>query len=258
MEIVEIPLGEIEQNVGQIDGLPKNPRQWTRKDLDALKKSIDNLPELLELRGLIVYPHNGKYVILGGNMRYEALKGLKAKSAPCMIVDKDMSLEKLKKIVITDNGSFGEWDWDELANMWDDCNLEEMGLDIPALKESATSQLSQMEYSPMYYEPEQKPNLRLIDCVDFGKYEAKVQVIEESDLTEEQKEVLRVFAYRFIKIDFESVANYYAFNASEEEKKVIERLRLVLVDNGSIGGFIEDDMLKATELVTIGDESDED
>ena len=58
-----------------------------------------------------------------------------------------------------------------------------------------------------------------------------------------QKEVLKLFAYRFIKIDFERVANYYEFNASDEEQKAIERLRLVLVDNG-INGFIEDDLIK--------------
>ena len=67
--------------------------------------------------------------------------------------------------------------------------------------------------------------------------------MNEYDLTDKQREVLKLFAYRFIKIDFESVANYYAFNATEEEKKAIERLRLVLVDNGE-RGFIEDDMLQ--------------
>jgi spore germination protein YaaH len=62
-------------------------------------------------------------------------------------------------------------------------------------------------------------------------------------LTDDQKSLLKFFAYRFIKIDFENVANYYSFNASEEEQKAIERLRLVLTDNG-VKGFIEDDLLK--------------
>ena len=61
--------------------------------------------------------------------------------------------------------------------------------------------------------------------------------LNEYDLTPEQREVLSVFAYRFIKIDFESVANYYAFNAGEEEKKAIERLRLVLTDMGGGKGI---------------------
>jgi hypothetical protein len=59
---------------------------------------------------------------------------------------------------------------------------------------------------------------------------------------------LKMFCQRFIKIDFENVANYYYFNASDEEKKVIERLRLVLCDSG-INGFIEDDLLKCHEVL---------
>ena len=52
-----------------------------------------------------------------------------------------------------------------------------------------------------------------------------------------------MFAYRFIKIDFEQVANYYYFNASDEEQKAIERLRLILTDNG-LNGFIQDDLIR--------------
>ncbi len=73
-------------------------------------------------------------------------------------------------------------------------------------------------------------------------------MIEESDLPAEQKEILKIFTYRFIKIDFESVANYYFFNASEQEKAIIERLRLVLCDSG-IDGFIEDDLLRIHKLI---------
>ena len=55
----------------------------------------------------------------------------------------------------------------------------------------------------------------------------------------------------FIKIDFESVANYYFFNAGEEEKKAIERLRLVLTDNG-LNGFVEDDLIKILSFTEEG------
>lgn len=90
--------------------------------------------------------------------------------------------------------------------------------------------------------------MKLRDCIDTSKYEAKMQAIAEMNLPEETKEVMRLFAYRFIKIDFENVANYYAFNASEDEKQAIERLRLVLVDN-SINGFINDDLLRVANTL---------
>lgn len=234
MEVTRIRLTDLELNRGQVEGLPSNPREWTRADLDRLVKSIKETPELLEARGLIVWPHNGKYVILGGNMRFSALREMGAVDAPCYVLPKDMPLDKLREIVIKDNGAFGSWDMDMLANEWDDLPLLDWGvLGIPSEKEkSATELLSTLTYDPLYYEPKEEPDIKLEDCLDLTKFRAKVDALNEYNLTEAQREVLKMFCYRFIKIDFESVANYYAFNASEEEQKAIERLRLVLTDMG--------------------------
>lgn len=130
MEIKRIRLTDLELNRGQVAGLPSNPRQWGKGELDDLVKTIKQTPELLEMRGLIVYPYNGKYVILGGNMRYSALREMSAVDAPCMIVPEDTSIEKLREITILDNGSFGSWDYDMLANEWDDLPLADWG--VPA------------------------------------------------------------------------------------------------------------------------------
>jgi site-specific DNA-methyltransferase (adenine-specific) len=125
-----LPLASLERNEGQIEGLPTNPRQWTKAEISNLKKSIKETPELLEARGLIVYPFNNKYIILGGNMRYTALKELGVDQAPCVILPENLPLPKLKEIVIKDNGSFGEWDFDLLGNEWDDLPLTDWG--VPA------------------------------------------------------------------------------------------------------------------------------
>ena len=82
-----------------------------------------------------------------------------------------------------------------------------------------------------------------MDCINLDKFKKKISALDEFELTDEQKEVLKWFAYRFIKIDFQSVADYYQHNATEAEQKAIERLRLVLTDD-SVNGFIEDDLLK--------------
>lgn len=115
MEARQIRIEDMEINAGQIEGLPSNPRQWTKEEMERLKKSIKDTPELLEARGAIVYPHGGKYVVLGGNMRLSAVKALGWKTMPCIVLPEDMPVEKLKEIVIKDNGSFGEWDMDALA-----------------------------------------------------------------------------------------------------------------------------------------------
>ena len=118
----------LEPNTGQIEGLPSNPRQWTKDEMDSLKKSISETPELLEARGAIVYPYGGKYIVLGGNMRLSAVKSLGWKEMPCVVLPEGTSVEKLKEIVIKDNGSFGEWDMDALVNDWDDLPLSDWGV----------------------------------------------------------------------------------------------------------------------------------
>ena len=130
MEIKRIRLTDLELNRGQVEGLPSNPRQWGKGELADLVKSIRETPELLEARGLIVWPYAGKYVILGGNMRFSALREMNAVDAPCMVMPEDTPIEKLREIVIKDNGAFGSWDYDMLANEWDDLPLSDWG--VPA------------------------------------------------------------------------------------------------------------------------------
>lgn len=131
MEIVKLRMADLEMNVGQIPELPMNPRQWTRTDIDRLARSIKETPELFEARPLLVVPNGGKYVILGGNLRFEASKALKVKEVPCIVFPAAMPVSKLKEIVIKDNGSFGEWDFDALANEWADLDLSGWGAGVP-------------------------------------------------------------------------------------------------------------------------------
>lgn len=120
MDIVKISLSKIERNTGQVEGLPSNPRQWTQSDVDRIAASLEQTPELFEARPLIVYPHDKKYIILGGNLRYTGAQKLKWKEVPAIVMPVDTPAEKLREIVIKDNGSFGSWDIDLLANEWDD------------------------------------------------------------------------------------------------------------------------------------------
>ena len=158
--------------------------------------------------------------------------------------DVDIDTPEGREMALADNVT-AEQNIDlEYTKMKDELSKEVLkAWDIKAPVKTETEMLSKMEYNSCYYEPKEKPDLRLEDCVDLTKFDAKIEALKEYDLTDEERETLKWFAYRFIRIDFESVANYYAFNAREEMKKAIERLRLVLVDNGW-GGYIQDGMLK--------------
>ena len=130
MQQQQIKISLLKTNSGQIEGLPKNPRLIKSERFDKLVKSIQEDPEMLELRELIVYPLNDEFVVIAGNMRLSAMKELKYKEAPCKVLDADTTVEKLKAYTIKDNVPFGENDWSDLANEWDEQELTDWGLDF--------------------------------------------------------------------------------------------------------------------------------
>ena len=227
---MKLKINEIQSNVS-------NPRIIKDKKFHKLVKSIKNFPEMLELRPIVIDENN---LILGGNMRYKACIEAGLSEIPVKIA-KGLSVEQKQEFIIKDNVGYGEWDWDILANEWDVEKLDEWCVNVPTIKN--TELLSGLKYKSMYYEPKEIPNIDLEQCINLDKFNKKLQALNEYKLTKKQKDILKMFAYRFIKIDFESVANYYYFNANDEEKKAIERLRLVLTDDG-VNGFIEDDLLR--------------
>lgn len=127
-----IKLEQIELNEGQIEGLKSNPRVIDEKKYRKLVQSIKELPEMLEHRGLLVYPNKNKYVTIGGNMRLRALEELGYKEVWCEVLDVSTSIEQLNEMIIKDNLSYGFWDWDALANDWDEMQLKDWGMDLPS------------------------------------------------------------------------------------------------------------------------------
>lgn len=129
MQIKNLNIDDLEVNKGQLYGLPKNPRFIRDEKFEALKKSIEDAPEMLSLRELLVYPlDNGKFIIIGGNMRYRACKDIGYKEVPCKVITKETPVAKLREYAIKDNNEFGQNDWDILANEWDSEELAEWGL----------------------------------------------------------------------------------------------------------------------------------
>ena len=136
-----IELSKLEVNKGQIEGLPKNPRLIKDAKFEKLKKSIEDNPEMLGMREVLVFPHGSKFVIIGGNMRFQACKELQFVTVPCKVLSKDTTAEQLRAITIKDNVGFGEHDWDLLANEWDSIELEEWGLEVPNFEQAEIDEI---------------------------------------------------------------------------------------------------------------------
>jgi hypothetical protein len=110
---------------------PKNPRVIRDEKFNKLKKSIEDFPDMLEKRPLVVFTDkDGKFVVLGGNMRLKAAKELGIKELPVIVAD-EWTEEQKAQFLIKDNVNFGEWNHEELANEWDAIQLQEWGLDLP-------------------------------------------------------------------------------------------------------------------------------
>ncbi len=126
----------LELNEGQMYGLPKNPRWIRDARFEALKKSIEDAPEMLDLREILVYPltdlegHEDHYIVIGGNMRLRACVEIGYKEEPCKVLDLETPVKKLREYVIKDNEAFGQNDYDILSNEWSDDELIEYGMEL--------------------------------------------------------------------------------------------------------------------------------
>jgi hypothetical protein len=125
MKIEKVKLSEIKPN-------PKNPRLIKDDKFKKLVKSIKDFPQMLEIRPIVVDENN---IILGGNMRFKALKEA-GYSEVSIIRANDLTEDQKDEFIVKDNVGFGEWDWDILANEWDENKLNDWGLDLPIDLES--------------------------------------------------------------------------------------------------------------------------
>ena len=119
MKIELVKISEVKNN-------PSNPRIIKDDKFKKLVKSIKEFPEMLQIRPIVVDENN---IVLGGNMRLKACveAGLKEVYIVRAI---NLTEEQKKEFIIKDNSSFGEWDWDILANEWDNKKLNDWGLEV--------------------------------------------------------------------------------------------------------------------------------
>lgn len=132
-ERADIRLDSILPNTGQLEWLPRNPRTWTKEDVENTANSIKEDEDFLEDRPLLVVPFKaGKVITFAGNLRHEGCKQAGKTTAPCVTYypETDEDYVTVVRRAMKDNGSYGKWDFDELANGWGDLPLADWG--VPA------------------------------------------------------------------------------------------------------------------------------
>lgn len=140
----------IKVSINKIKNNPSNPRIIKGEKYKKLVKSLREFPQMLEKRPLICCTsEDGSYYVLGGNMRLKACKEVGIAEVPILLAD-DWTEEQKNEFIVKDNVSYGEWDWDVLANQWDADNLEDWGLDLPII-------MDEPSYEDLIGEEKNKP-----------------------------------------------------------------------------------------------------
>tara|TARA_R100000655_G_scaffold9883_2_gene24302 strand:+ start:721 stop:1287 length:567 start_codon:yes stop_codon:yes gene_type:complete len=128
----------------QVKGNPSNPRIIKNDKFKKLVKSIQEFPEMLKLRPIVV---DEDMMVLGGNMRLKASVDAGLKEVWIEVAE-GLTEEQKKEFIVKDNVGFGEWDWDMLGNEWDNTKLGEWGMDV--------------------WQPEEAVDYSILDDIDLG------------------------------------------------------------------------------------------
>ncbi len=173
-----------------------NPRVIKDNKFIKLKKSITEFPIMMEMRPIVIDKDN---IVLGGNMRLKACEDLGWKEVPTIFyglkeweeAESKLPVEMRKsyqercdEFIVKDNVGFGEWDWDMLANGWNNKQITEWGLDV--------------------WQPEDEVDYSALDNTEYdGELEDKeagvkraIQIEFESEHYEEAFELISFFRER--------------------------------------------------------------
>ncbi len=153
---------------------PNNPRTITESSLQELCQSIVEDPLYFETRPIICSNRTGTLVIIAGEKRFLAASKLGFDSAPVAVIP-ELTEEDEQRILLKDNGSFGEWDYSLLQeNGWDLAFAQNWGVDFDFSKFSSDN-----EKSIVNDEYEQTAHLKYLV---FQNYRIPLSDLEESKL----------------------------------------------------------------------------
>lgn len=149
--------------INELKELENNPRTIKAADFEKLKTSIKNNQEFFEAHPIIVSDRTGENIVIAGNQRLRAAKTLGMQEVPAVILH-NLSELKEREIIIRSNVENGDWDYDILANEWDDKELSDWGV-------SGAYKINDDEFSQFFEESENKKDKepQVVTCPKCGE-----------------------------------------------------------------------------------------
>lgn len=253
METQKVALSSIKLN-------PNNPRTVKDENFDRLVQSMKTARYMEQLRPIVV---DEDWIILGGNMRYKALKHLKRKEAVVNVLTNAMIDEAIKlhfeetwvmvdaeyikgEFLVKDNVAIWDWDFPALNELWGADLLDEWGV-VQNEEETIEGEELEIDNDDTYtkkieaplYEPSWK-KYNIGELYDSTKTSELIRKIYDADISEQEKEFLIMSAYRHTVFDYWKIADYFA-NASKEIQWLMQDSALVIIDFDKAieWGFVE-------------------
>lgn len=211
---------------GELVPYEKNAKQHPQKQIDHIANSIKRFG----WQQPIVIDKNR--VVIIGHGRLLAAKQLMLDKVP-VVVDEDLSEADVKALRLADN-KLNESEWignlldEELAGLAiDGIDMSQFGFmadDIDGISSNPyTGKVNIPQYEPVGEETS------ISELVDTEKTDSLVEEIEESDLSDDEKDFLKLAAQRHLAFNYKKVAEYYA-SASPEMQELMEKSALVIID----------------------------
>lgn len=160
----------VDNNTGQIPGVPENPREMTEMEYKKLLKSLQRDSRYTAISELKLYPYEGRWIAIGGNMRLQAMKELGWTTVIGKPIPADTDAETLTRWILLDNANFGKWDFDKLANQFDTDLLDDLCIEIPPAPDIEDEEEAKDDNcNPSDLAPE-VPRSRLGDIYQLGQH----------------------------------------------------------------------------------------
>lgn len=218
----EIKVDLIDVNVDKLELNLKNPRTITKKNFNALKKSLDEFPSMLDVREIVV---DENYKVLAGHQRLKALKSSGKTTIKVKMVSGWTDEEK-DRFMVVDNNSNGDYDMDMLSSLFERETLEDWGLSLKIQADKDYKGLLNVELPT--YEPKDGTMPEPSEMAKLDKVDKLVEEIEKSKASEDIKKIMKARACYFTDFNFQKIADYYV-GADDETKELFKKLGLVIV-----------------------------
>lgn len=215
------------KKIEDIKPYEKNPR---RND-EAVKYVANSIKEFGFKVPIVIDKNN---TIVCGHTRYKASKQLKLKEVPCIVAD-DLTDEQIKAYRLADNKVSEQAEWDmtllgeELLDI-EDLDMGDFGFELfdedEELEDEDNPYTTKINI-PQYEIKGEEPNIE--ELYDDVKTKELLKEIDNSNVTDEQKQFLRQAATRHLGFNYSKIAEYYA-HQDKEMQELMEKSALVIID----------------------------